>query len=182
MAELDKEFKRRLKRLAPGVAALVALGWALDQVAFSGCFLAGLSWVRPAGVVFFLVGFALAGVSGRQLTVYGRREPALPRGTTDQLVDRGLFCWVRHPAFTGFSLILVGGGLTAKSCGFTFVSAPIGVAYLVLFTYLVEEPQLVERFGGAYRRYKARVPAFLPVPWRRCQRSSFEAKGGDDDA
>jgi len=178
---LDQEFKRRLRRLVPGAAVLVFLGWALDHFVFTGCLLDTLGWARPAGVVLLLAGFSLAGVSGRQLTLYGRRDPSLPRGTTDQLVDRGLFCWMRHPAFTGFALILVGGGLAAKSCGFTFVSAPIGLVYLALFTYLVEEPQLVERFGESYRRYKEQVPAFLPLPWRRCRRSTL-AKGGNGHA
>ena len=182
VSTLDVEFTRRVRRLVPGLAGLILLAWALDHFVLRSCLLSALAWTRSAGFVLLLAGFLLAGVSGRQLTLYGRGDVALPRGTTDRLVQRGLFCLMRHPAFTGFMLILLGGGLVARSCGFTFVSAPLGILYLVVFTFRVEEPQLVERFGDEYRRYRQRVPAFFPLPWENCRRSLPAVKGGKNDA
>ncbi len=35
---------------------------------------------------------------------------------------------------------------------------------LTLWLRLVEEPELIERFGGGYRAFRREVPAFWPRP------------------
>ncbi len=45
------------------------------------------------------------------------------------------------------------------------VSALAITAYFVIGSRL-EEGKLMDRFGEAYRRYRDRVPALVPRPWR----------------
>jgi protein-S-isoprenylcysteine O-methyltransferase Ste14 len=81
-----------------------------------------------------------------------------------QLVQHGLYRWVRHPLYTaGLVLIWLTPVMTLN----------LFIFYLGLSVYLVigayfEERKLSREYGPAYAAYKARTPMFIPgLPRRR---------------
>jgi protein-S-isoprenylcysteine O-methyltransferase Ste14 len=78
-----------------------------------------------------------------------------------RLVNQKIYDIMRHPAYAAVLLIAMGlallnGGWIAIICALIFV--------LGLWTWvrLVEEQELIRRFGPSYAEYRQRVPAFWP--------------------
>ncbi len=78
-----------------------------------------------------------------------------------RLVASSIYAVIRHPVYSGVIRMGLALGLwraTGFSIGFGLFM-PVGLG---LWLRLVEEPELVERFGDGYVRYQRRVPAFWP--------------------
>jgi len=69
----------------------------------------------------------------------------------------GLHRFVRHPLYSGLFLVLWGHAQTELA----LATALWGSVYLVIGAGF-EERRLIDRYGDAYRTYRARVPAFVP--------------------
>lgn len=82
-----------------------------------------------------------------------------------RLARIGLYALMRHPQYDGFVLILVGFLLQWPTI-LTLLMFPVLVA---MYAHLarVEEQEMLDRFGDAYRRYAAATPRFLPRLRRR---------------
>ncbi len=158
-----EDFKWKSKRLVRGLISMFILTYLGDHYIFKSS-LCHSHTCFYAGILLILAGFAVASIGGRHLKIYGRSSDDLPRGTTDKLVTEGIYSYVRHPMFTAFIMILIGIGLALNSITFTFVMAPLGIAYILWFAYNVDEKEALEKFGDRYRDYKKQVPAFIPIP------------------
>ncbi len=81
-------------------------------------------------------------------------------GRSGTLITAGVYRYVRHPLYAGFSLSAVGLGLVLGSRALTVG----GAAWLfVTQAWAVgEERQLSRRFGPAYERYRASTPRLIP--------------------
>jgi protein-S-isoprenylcysteine O-methyltransferase Ste14 len=82
------------------------------------------------------------------------------------LVTTGPYRLVRHPIYTAVIVVVIAMGLAYSS----LVGLLIGIVLVTVGTLIrirAEERLLRERFGAAYADYARRVPALLPVPWRR---------------
>lgn len=140
------------------VALLVWLGRTLfpePGVALPGGVEAALRAVQVAGA-----GVMLAALGHYDLGRFVgwsdlRRTPPPP----EALVTRGLHRWVRHPLYAGAFLVLWGGAVDRHGAWLAFW----GSLYLAVGSRF-EERDLIRVHGDAYRRYRARVPAF--VPWK----------------
>jgi methanethiol S-methyltransferase len=77
-----------------------------------------------------------------------------------ELATSGPYGHIRHPQYVGFVLIIIGFFLQWP----TFVTGVMLPVLLVMYWRLAkwEEREVEETFGEAYRRYAARVPAFIP--------------------
>lgn len=77
-----------------------------------------------------------------------------------ELVTHGIYRYVRHPQYSGFSLMIV-GFLIQWPTIITMIMAPI---LLIMYTKLAkkEEKKMVEFFGEKYVEYRKLVPAFIP--------------------
>lgn len=92
-----------------------------------------------------------------------------PGDSPQRLVARGVYRWVRNPLYIGGNSLLWGTALVLGSAGLLALACVIAIGFH-LFVVFVEEPQLENRYGEAYREYKARVPRWLPKvhsDWRR---------------
>ncbi|GEM_PF-2308064 len=163
---VSEDFKWKSKRLVRGMITMLILTYLGDHFVFKKS-LCPSSTCAYTGIVLILLGLVIASIGGRHLKIYGRSSEGLPRGTTDKLVTQGIYRYVRHPMFTAFILILVGLGLALNSITFTFFMAPVGIFYILWFTYNVDEKEALAKFGDSYRIYKKQVPPFLPVPGKR---------------
>lgn len=133
-------------------------------------FLASLNWsfdlfwgILGAGLIF--VGIAIAWSCVSLFTDYGGGTPA-PWDPPKRLVVRGIYRYVRNPLVEGVFCILLGESLLFGSfvllLWFLFFVS-INLAY----TPLIEEPELLRRFGQSFRSYVQNVPRWLPriSPW-----------------
>ncbi len=78
-----------------------------------------------------------------------------------RLADHKIYSIVRHPAYGAVLCIVFGVALLSNSwlalaCAFLFTMG------LWSWLRLVEEKELIQRFGPAYISYRQRVPAFIP--------------------
>lgn len=60
------------------------------------------------------------------------------------------------------------------------MNAPLLISALAITLYLIlgsrlEEKKLEAHFGAAYRDYKDKVPALLPLPWKRLSAAEADA-------
>ena len=80
---------------------------------------------------------------------------------------RGPYRFVRNPMISGVIFVLFGEALVLRSPAHGAWALAFLAANLV-YIPLVEEPQLEQRFGEAYREYRRHVRRFLPRlrPWR----------------
>jgi protein-S-isoprenylcysteine O-methyltransferase Ste14 len=134
-----------------------AIGWRFRH---AHLYISWMSWV-PA-VLFFLMGAALyqaARQSFERSKLIGLAELE-PSNHPQELITTGIRERVRHPFYLGHFCELFGWMLGTGS---------LAVAGLVAFSLItgaimlhVEDVELEERFGEAFRQYRARVPAFLP--------------------
>lgn len=75
-------------------------------------------------------------------------------------VTTGLYSIVRHPQYLGLILIIIGFNVQWPTFP-TLVMAPI-LILMYLRLARIEERELTEEFGTAYKVYRKRVPAFMP--------------------
>lgn len=106
----------------------------------------------------------LASIRLGHLETFGvRRVWAAVRGMTREprgLKTDSLYSWVRHPMYLGF---LIGLWAVPRMTVGHLIFAAVLSLYLA-FGRLLEERELIRRFGDGYRRYRDRVPALLPRP------------------
>ncbi len=119
--------------------------------------------ILGAGVLF--VGLALFVSSLGRFATEGKGTLA-PWDPPRELVVRGPYRYVRNPMISGVVFILFAEALLLRSLPHATWGA-IFVIVNLTFIPLLEEPQLEERFGASYRRYRKHVPRILPRlrPW-----------------
>ena len=107
-------------------------------------------------IVFMGFGFAPI-LLGGILVMVGWERIHKAKG---ELVTDGIYAAVRHPQYTGLFLAILGSLIWWPSL-VTVLMAPVLVwSYYRLA--MREERELEAQFGEAYRRYRERVPAFVP--------------------
>jgi protein-S-isoprenylcysteine O-methyltransferase Ste14 len=111
-----------------------------------------VSWVLLAGSA------ALAANGFAMLRRHGAPSGGIE--TTQALVERGAYRWVRHPLYG--SLLLAGIGALLKHVTAWSLGLMLLLAGLLLATARVEEGENLERFGPAYRDYMGRTARFIP--------------------
>ena len=81
----------------------------------------------------------------------------------DQLVTSGVSALVRHPIYSAW-IVFILPGLALLSRSWPMLLTPL-VAYAVFKLRIHREDEyLVQRFGGAYLDYRARVNELIPIP------------------
>ncbi len=115
----------------------------------------------------YWAGFALI-VVGLSFTVWARRHlGANWSGTVTvkenhELIRSGPYGWTRHPIYTGLLVAMIGVALAQGQwrgiLGFALFLGGL------LMKMRIEERFMTETFGDAYTRYKAEVPALIPMP------------------
>jgi len=118
----------------------------------------------PTGVFYLGIGLMIAGILLRQwsIAVLGRyfsRTVGVQEGQV--VVDRGPYRLVRHPAYTGSLLTIVGLGFVLQSWGAVLVLiAFFGVAFG--YRIHVEEGVLTSKLGDEYVAYTKRTKRLIP--------------------
>ena len=88
----------------------------------------------------------------------GTPVPAVP---TKNFLQSGPYHYCRNPMMLGFFLYLSGWAAVFNRTG-SWIAVVVLVILLILEIKFIEEKELQERFGDAYREYKKETPFFLP--------------------
>ena len=163
-------FARAWRRLGTTRAYLV-LSTVLVAVMASAVALRGRLLTADFGASFPLagVGVLLLAASGWLLYMLRQKlsvkaligvpelSPDADKGT---LINTGIYARMRHPRYTQMTLAILGYALVANypAAYGAFVLWCVGI-YAVT---VLEERELEERFGPAYRSYRQQVPRFIP--------------------
>ena len=113
------------------------------------------------------IGFILAIVTVRSFKHKGGDGTPAPWDPIKNFIIEGPYQYVRNPMLIGVLLILSGMSLLTESWLIFFWMVLFFIGYNV-YTIVKEEPQLADRFGSSYLKYKAEVPRWLPrrTPYR----------------
>lgn len=111
-----------------------------------------ISWVLLAlSLIVAIFGFHL---------LYRMGKPADQLEETTQLIDAGLFRYIRHPLY--LALVLGGFGVMMKDPDWVaVVLAGINLAALYA-TARVEEVEMIRKFGEEYKTYMKKTRMFIP--------------------
>ncbi|AFD07181.1 hypothetical protein Solca_2127 [Solitalea canadensis DSM 3403] len=112
------------------------------------------------GVLFLLTGLSLFIWTVYLFRTFGKGTLA-PWTPTQTLVIKGPYKYCRNPMITGVFFILLGETLTLNSVNLLIFAAIFFIINTIYFI-LKEEPDLKERFGGDYQKYKEHVPRWIP--------------------
>lgn len=83
-----------------------------------------------------------------------------PTPTGQPLLDQGIYARLRHPRY---AVVMLSVCALALFTNYLAVYLFCPLAWVVLYGItLMEERELVERFGQAYEQYQRRVPRFVP--------------------
>jgi protein-S-isoprenylcysteine O-methyltransferase Ste14 len=123
-----------------------------------------LPWT-VASVLVLAAGVALFVSSLYEFVTRGRGTLA-PWDPPRELVVRGPYRFVRNPMISGVVCILIGESLMLHSRPHLWWAATF-TAINCVYIPLLEEPQLLQRFGDAYGEYCTNVPRLIPrfTPW-----------------
>ncbi len=155
--------------IAPFNIMIVIPGLILSFTRQTG-FITSLNWhlnlfggILGAGLI--AIGVVIAWSSVSLLNDRGDGTPA-PWDPPRNLVVGGLYGHVRNPLVEGVFCILLGESFLFGSF-LLFLWFFFFVLVNLVYTPLIEEPQLVNRFGQPFRSYMQHVPRWWPrsTPW-----------------
>ena len=116
-------------------------------------------WRIATSVLFLALAPLLSWSSARSLGRQWRFDAGL--NTDHELVTSGAYRFVRHPIYCSMLCLLLGTGFMITPTPLLVVS----VLVFILGTEIrirIEELLLLSRFGGRFREYQRRVPAYIP--------------------
>lgn len=141
-------------------------GWAPTAGWPTNLVICGVCWTVGGYLVWYSYGY---------LFIQGQGSPGSHMGYTRNLVDTGIYSWVRHPSVIGKLIGVIGLGFLMRSPAFLLIFIPLLLAYSVTTNLLIQERFCRRNFGEEYERYRREVPMFVPR-WRRIRRFLHERR------
>ncbi len=118
------------------------------------------SWLGWPALLCFVAAVVVEVQCRKHLTL--RTLIGIPElsSTPTPLLDQGIYARLRHPRYV---VVILGVFALALFTNYLALYLLCPLACLVLYGItLMEERELVERFGEAYEQYQQRVPRFVP--------------------
>jgi protein-S-isoprenylcysteine O-methyltransferase Ste14 len=119
-----------------------------------------VSWILLfASVYYLLAGILLIRNIGKPQKS-GDREELYGFEKTTELVDSGIFGYIRHPLYG--SLILLTWGIFLKNATFPLLFVALASTAFLYVTALFDEQECILYFGRQYKEYMKRTRMFVP--------------------
>jgi protein-S-isoprenylcysteine O-methyltransferase Ste14 len=149
------------------IVASVALVFGALLVTFRELLLGadfGTNWrLVVIALVLYSVVIWLESQYWRRLSIailFGIPELSPPEQRKGVLIQDGIYGVVRHPRYLSAGVAVIAHALFINYAGMYILIvllAPVGYSMI-----LIEERELIDRFGEKYRRYQRAVPRFVP--------------------
>jgi len=126
------------------------------------------------GLILILTGLIIMTICISSFIRIGKGTLA-PWSPTKKLVIKGLYKYVRNPMILGVLTVLLGEALALRSKSILIWAISFLIINTIYFiTY--EEPDLKEKFGDEYGKYKKHVSRWLPrlTPYKQEENNSTE--------
>jgi protein-S-isoprenylcysteine O-methyltransferase Ste14 len=117
--------------------------------------------VRLLGVIGMLLAHFPLKRTGRLLNLLG--EP-IEWGCTSRLVTTDIYRCVRHPHHLGVGIFMTSLGLLIGHLWSFLIISISQWVWVIAFLFLLEEKELIEKFGEEYKAYRQKVPMLFPKP------------------
>jgi protein-S-isoprenylcysteine O-methyltransferase Ste14 len=159
----------RVENLASRLSHLVPLGIGVGLLTsghFASPFLATRIYPPTEGTFWFgavLVALGLSFAVWARVHLAGNWSGTVTLKQDHDLIRSGPYRLTRHPIYTGILLAVLGNAITLAEWRGIVAFVLITLAFLRKID--IEEGFLSARFGEAYARYRAEVPAL--IPWAR---------------
>jgi len=79
---------------------------------------------------------------------------------TSELIDRGIFGYIRHPLYS--SLLFLTWGIFLKNVTIVLLFVALCSSVFLYFTALSDEKECIKFFGNQYSEYMKRTKRFIP--------------------
>jgi protein-S-isoprenylcysteine O-methyltransferase Ste14 len=129
----------------------------------------GMPWNVAGCAVLWIVGAYIIWYSYGYLFIKGKGSPGGHMGYTTELVDTGIYSWIRHPSVIGKLIGVIGLGVLMRSPAFLVVFIPVLLLYSYITNKVIQERVCLDNLGDRYERYRQEVPMFIPR-WSRFMR------------
>lgn len=116
-------------------------------------------WIQVIALLALLVGFIIRYVAIYTLKRFFTFDVHVEQN--HQLIQSGLYHWIRHPAYLGTLLIIAGIGLQFDNLGSWSVLMVFAIG-VHLYRIQVEEAILLKHFGIPYEKYQRQSWRLLP--------------------
>ena len=167
VSELVLAFGKRAEGTRRDRGSLSVLWIAISLATVAGGMLRGVRATRIAAphTVFWIgIALILGGIVFRAIAIaflWKHFSVAVVVSEQQELIQRGPYRFLRHPAYTGSLLSFLGLGLAFGNWISVAVIAVVTIAAMA-YRIHVEEQALTERFGDAYRAYASRTKRLIP--------------------
>lgn len=119
-----------------------------------------ISWILLiAGAYVVLAGVFLMKKAGKPKTAR-EDETLFAFEKTSEIVDKGIFGYIRHPLYC--SLLLLTWGIFFKFPTLILFAVSVASTAFLFLTALAEEKENIVYFGETYRDYMKRTKMFIP--------------------
>ena len=121
------------------------------------------------GLTIALVGAMIIAAGVIALKVHGDGLPMNPF-PPKHFVERGIYRYVAHPIYLGFSILCAGASIAAQSSSGLWLVSPVVILGCVALVQGFEKHDLVHRFGSAHPKPLVHIPSHeddAPGMWDR---------------
>ena len=116
-------------------------------------------WLGYAGIVLILLGLVIRWLAILTLRRFFTVDVAIARG--QEIISKGLYGHIRHPAYAGTLLSFLGLGLAFSNwLSIIIIFVPILAAFL--YRIKIEEAAMREAFGEPYSDYCRHTRGLIP--------------------
>ena len=159
-ARAEPPMRRLVLYVLPFVIALLLLGpgrW-FGHSLLREQFISHSVVVESVGLSLCALGAAVA--CGARFTLGRNWSGAVQLKQDHELIERGLYRYVRHPIYTGFLLLFLGNAIMVGDWRGLLAVAIILVSFWRKLK--LEELWLTQHFGARYTEYAGRTSALIP--------------------
>jgi protein-S-isoprenylcysteine O-methyltransferase Ste14 len=119
-----------------------------------------ISWIFLIASIYYVVaGIILIKKIGMPQKS-SEREELYGFEKTTELIDNGIFRYIRHPLYG--SLILLTWGIFLKNVSFPLLFVALASTVFLYVTALYDEKECIQFFGRQYKEYMKRTKMFVP--------------------
>jgi protein-S-isoprenylcysteine O-methyltransferase Ste14 len=112
------------------------------------------------GLIFVFIGLIIRVTS--IMTLKRQFTYTVTTITNHELIEKGLYKWIRHPGYLGQLIIFIGIAVTLSNwLSVLFMIIPVFIGYS--YRIKVEEVFMIEQLGQIYLDYQKRTKKLIPI-------------------